>query len=398
MYSSQQNVQVLISSLKQYGSSDIAISPGSRSMAIVRSVENDKFFRTHSVVNERSAAYVANGIHLETGRPVAISSTSAQATRNYIPGMTEAYYRGTPLIATTADYRPSTIGQGIMQTFDQMSIPKDSAKYSVQIPLIKDASDHRHCVRLTNEASSKLNHNGTGPVYTDIPMEEHWTGGVDKLPVAPKITRHTTTKDLPALSGKKVMIIAGQHTSFTTEVEKAIENLSVKYDAAIYINPPSSNKGECGLHANLHLQAMDGVAFAKLKPDVFITIGSQPGDYALDAKLRTPDMAHWRISEDGKMMDTYSKLTDTYEMSELDFFTAYSDAKTGKSSDGHYRLWQSVVGERKAPDNLPLSHTYVASKLVDRIPRDVNMHFGILSSFRNWSYLTKKRGVCVHSR
>lgn len=397
MYSSQQSVQILISLLKQYGVSDIIISPGSRNMAIVRSVENDKFFRTHSVVDERSAAYVANGIYLETGRPVAISSTSAQATRNYIPGMTEAYYRGVPLVIITADYRPSMIGQGIMQALDQMSIPKDSAKYSVQLPLIKDAVDSRHCARLVNEALSELDHNGTGPVHIDIPIEEHWTGGVDKLPVAPKITRHTTSDTLPSLDSKKIMVTIGQHTPFTPQLEKAIERFAEKYDAAIYVNPLSNYKGKHGLHANLHLQAMDAAAFSKVKPNIFITIGGQPGDYALDARLRSSGMEHWRVSEDGKMVDTYNSLSNVFEFSELDFFTAYNDKKSTKRTGSYYASWRKAVDKRVTPDSLPLSHAYVASKLVSRIPHDANMHFAILNSFRNWSYFIDKTTFASYS-
>lgn len=368
----------------------MVISPGSRNMAIVRSVESDAFFTTYSVVDERSAAYVAIGIYLETGRPVAICSTSAQATRNYIPGMTEAYYRNTPLVVITADYRPSMKGQGVMQALDQMSIPSDSAKYSVQLPLINDEVDRRHCVRLVNEALSELNRGGNGLVHIDIPIEEHWSGGVDRLPIVSKITRHTATEELPDLNGKKVMLVIGQHNPFMLEVEKAIEKFSKKYDAAVYVNPLSNYRGGSGLHANLHLQAMDQPAFNKIKPDVFITIGGQPGDYALDAKLRTSGMSHWRVSKDGRMVDTYGKLTDVFEMDELDFFTAYNNRKTDSRAGLYLKDWRSATEKRLIPNELPLSHAYIASRFIERIPDDASVHFGILSSLRNWSYLHRR--------
>lgn len=397
MYSNQKNVQILISLLKQHDVRDVVISPGSRNMAIVRSLENDDFFTTYSVVDERSAAYVANGIYLETGRPVALSSTSAQATRNYIPGMTEAYYRGTPLVFITSDYRPSMIGQGVMQALDQMSIPKDSAKYSVQLPLIHDDKDDRHCVRLVNEALSELDHNGTGPVHIDIPIEEHWTGGVNQLPVAQKINRHSSLDSLPSLDGKKVMVTIGQHAPFTPDAVKIIERFSEKYDAMIYVNPLSNYSGKRGLYANLHLQAMSGDAFAKVKPDVFITIGGQPGDYALDAKLKVAGMSHWRLSEDGRMVDTYGKLTDVFEMSEQNFFTAYNDMKSTKRTGEYYKSWKVIVDKRIIPSDLPLSHAYIASKLIDKIPQDSSVHFGILSSLRNWSYIYSKPSFAGYS-
>lgn len=45
------------------------------------------------MVDERSAVYFAIGLYLQCGEPIVCSCTSAQATRNYIPGLTEAYYK-----------------------------------------------------------------------------------------------------------------------------------------------------------------------------------------------------------------------------------------------------------------------------------------------------------------
>ena len=103
MITDYKHVRILISLLKQYNIRHFVISPGSRNISIVKSVEDDSFFTCYSVVDERSAAYFAVGLSLEINAPVAITCTSAQATRNYIPGMTEAYYRKAPILAITTD-------------------------------------------------------------------------------------------------------------------------------------------------------------------------------------------------------------------------------------------------------------------------------------------------------
>lgn len=54
-----------------------------------------------SVVDERSASYVATGLAFEKGEPVVITCTGATASRNYLSAMTEAFYRNIPLIALT---------------------------------------------------------------------------------------------------------------------------------------------------------------------------------------------------------------------------------------------------------------------------------------------------------
>lgn len=58
MISSVKNVQILVSLLKQHNIKDIVISPGSRDFQLVHSVETDSFFRTYTVVDERSAAFL----------------------------------------------------------------------------------------------------------------------------------------------------------------------------------------------------------------------------------------------------------------------------------------------------------------------------------------------------
>lgn len=63
-----------------------------------RGIKRD-FFKCYSVVDERSAAYVAIGIYLQNRNPVALICTSAQATRNYVPGLTEAFYKGAPILS-----------------------------------------------------------------------------------------------------------------------------------------------------------------------------------------------------------------------------------------------------------------------------------------------------------
>ena len=100
-YTSERNVQIVISLLKAHGIHRVIASPGTTNMTFVVSVENDPWFQVWSSVDERSAAYLACGMAAETGEPVVISCTGATASRNYMPGLTEAYYRKLPVLAIT---------------------------------------------------------------------------------------------------------------------------------------------------------------------------------------------------------------------------------------------------------------------------------------------------------
>ena len=58
MYTNLKNVQVVISLLKQHNISKVVISPGSRNVPFVHSIEQDDFFTCYSFVDERSAAFL----------------------------------------------------------------------------------------------------------------------------------------------------------------------------------------------------------------------------------------------------------------------------------------------------------------------------------------------------
>ena len=91
-YTAERNVQIVIALLKAHGIHRVIASPGTTNMTFVVSIENDPWFQVWSSVDERSAAYLACGMAAETGEPVVISCTGATASRNYIHGLTEAYY------------------------------------------------------------------------------------------------------------------------------------------------------------------------------------------------------------------------------------------------------------------------------------------------------------------
>ena len=90
-YTSERSVQILISLLKQHGIKKVVASPGTTNITLVASLQQDDWFNMYSSVDERSAAYIACGMAAESGEPVVLTCTGATASRNYLPGLTEAY-------------------------------------------------------------------------------------------------------------------------------------------------------------------------------------------------------------------------------------------------------------------------------------------------------------------
>ena len=98
-YSAERAAQILVSLLKQHNIKKVVASPGTTNMTFLVTAMHDPWFEIYSSVDERSAAYIACGLAEESHEPVVLSCTGATASRNYMPGLTEAYYRQLPILA-----------------------------------------------------------------------------------------------------------------------------------------------------------------------------------------------------------------------------------------------------------------------------------------------------------
>lgn len=61
---------------------------------------------------------MACGMAEESGEPVMITCTGATAARNYMPGLTEAYYRKLPILVVTGTQDLRRLGN----LYDQVTI------------------------------------------------------------------------------------------------------------------------------------------------------------------------------------------------------------------------------------------------------------------------------------
>lgn len=399
MYSSKLNVQLLISLLKQFEISEVVIAPGSRNLSLTMSFDNDDFFRCHSVVDERSASYYATGLSRALGAPVVVVCTSAQATRNLIPGLTQAFYQGSQVIAVTADWPAAKIGQGVMQTLDQMSMPSDAVKHAVNLPEVNSSLEKAHCARLINEALLSVFQEPKGPVQINTQIDNHWDGGTNKLVKAQKIELLSPGASLPRLEGKKVMLLIGEHEPFATNLEKLVEKFVEKYDAVLLTNHLSNlNLGNYQTPRS-KLSSVGRLENRELWPDVLITIGGQHGDYEFDAMLNRIRFSHWDVRKGGRVRDTYQKLTKIFDYSEEDFFNEYFSVQVSDSHrDSSYRqLWFSKPYKPVVPVRTPLSHVVVANSLHHKLPESSVIHFGILTALRVWQHFPLAKSVSCYA-
>lgn len=397
MYTDDKNAQVILSLLKQYGIKKIVVSPGTTNVPISRSVQLDPWFEVYSVVDERSAAYFATGLSYESGEPVVISCTGATASRNYLPGLTEAYYRNIPIIALTSQHHTSDFGNLVAQVTDRSVSQNDIKKLSVELPIVKDEEDYERCILSANKALIAATTHGKGPVHINLQVVGDYSFTTPEIPSVRKI-EYTDSDSIDQkvvhlhneLKNKKVGIFIGAHRKFNHEEQNAIERFSDIYEAPVFIDHTS---GYVGKNAVLVSQIV-ALRQSKNKPDLVIDLGSVTGDYTTDWFY---GIETWRISEDGKIHDRFHNQTVLFDGLEAAFFSAFSNMKKDNKNN-YYTQINTEVGRPVTPvDKMELSNTYISGALSKNIPDNSNLHLGILNSLRNMNFFSLDRSISSSS-
>ena len=387
-YTNERNVQVVIALLKAYGIRKVIASPGTTNMTFVASIQNDSFFEMYSSVDERSAAYLACGLAAESGEPVVISCTGATASRNYMPGLTEAYYRKLPVLAITSHRGDASIGHLWDQQIDRRSIPNDIAMISVTVPLVKEMSDMRYCINEATKAILALTQHGGGPAHINMHTGYSQDFSCKALPSVHKIELHTAFSELPELSeGKRVAVFIGSHKTFTAEETEAIDNFCAAHDAVVFCDHTSGYHGKYETHFSLFF-TQDNYRSPLLSADILIHLGEVSGDLA-----RMGIGGVWRVSEDGQLRNTFGCLTRIFEMPEYFFFRAYTPERFSPRTN-YFDACQQELKEAfvKLPE-LPLSNVWMAQQVHSRLPEGCVFHMGIYNSLRSYNFFSLSKTV-----
>lgn len=387
-YTDEKNVQILISLLKGHGIKKVIASPGTTNITFVRSLQSDPFFEIHSAVDERSAAYMACGLAAESGEPVVLSCTGATASRNYLSGLTEAYYRKLPILAVTSAKEISQVGHNLPQIIDRSSMPNDVVKLSVELPLVKDDTDWWGCEVKANKAILELSRHGGGPVHINLITAYSRSFVTEKLPNIRVIKRITHTSEYPLMPEGRVAVLVGSHVKMSKELTTAIDNFCKSNDAVVFCDHTSGYKGRFRvLHSLSSSQRMSD--FDGMRPELLIHIGEVTGDYSVSKII---GKRVWRVSEDGELRDTFKKIQYVFEMPEQCFFEHYTKKENNgelyirSCNDYLERLYYEIP-------ELPFSNLWIAKQIHSLIPQNSTVHFAILNSLRSWNFFELPESV-----
>ena len=394
-YTVERNIQMLIYLMKAHNVKRIIASPGSTNVTFVASLMNDPFFEIYSAPDERSAAYMACGLAAETGEPVVLSCTGATASRNYIPGLTEAYYRKLPVLAVTSRQHQGQIGQYVPQVIDRTQPLNDIVNLSVQIPIIHDETDEWSVNVALNRALLELRHRGGGPVHIDLTTSYPFYPidfSATELPPTRAIYRIEHGQEMPEIKASKIGIFVGSHLPMSDELIKEIDRFCQTYNAVVLCDHTSNYIGRFGISASL-VTSQDMYSSPCRKMDILLHIGQVSGAY-----MTFYPNEIWRINPDGEIRDTYRKLKYVFEMQEIRFFQYYNQADFPAETNTYYGEWKSEYDRMFAEiEDLPFSNLWIASKTLSHLPKGCSLHLGILNSLRSWNFFPLRKDIDGYS-
>lgn len=413
MTSDKKNISLLADLFIKSGLSNIVISPGSRNAPIIISFANRNEINAFSIIDERSAAFFALGIALQTKKTVAIACTSGSAVLNYSPAIAEAFYQKIPLLIITADRPTHIIDIGDGQTIRQNNVYANFIKKSYQLPLNLDTKEEFDTAeKIINEALNTCNFPQPGPVHINIPFEEP-IYNISSVPISGNLTKFEnkipviTSDSLTEIAdkwnkSKKVMLIAGQ-TQPHNELNIILQKISKKKNTVILTETTSN------LYGDTFIDTIDNVIStieekeAELfKPEIIISFGGQIVSKKIKKFLRDNKASmHWHISPSGEKMDTYFSLTDVFKTDELDFFNGIYNYLQESNSE-YSELWQTRknrVDLKKTEylSKIEYSDLKVFERILKHIPKNIILHLANSTPVRYSQLFGSRKDIIYNS-
>ncbi|MCJ7933872.1 MAG: 2-succinyl-5-enolpyruvyl-6-hydroxy-3-cyclohexene-1-carboxylic-acid synthase [Chryseobacterium sp.] len=392
-YSSKRSIQILAHLLQQYGIADVVISPGSRNAPLAIHFSEMDSFNCFSIVDERSAAFVAMGMAKSEKKPVAITCTSGSAVVNYYPAITEAFYQNVPLLVLTADRPTDFIDIFDGQTIRQKDVFHQHSYGDFQ--LLEDSKENAEDINFdTIKKAIELCFEKQGPVHINIPLEEPLYELVSELPAFPTVEKTIRHKEYEIPSNliadwhtsQRIMLLVGTR-DYSPELENQLTQL-VKNHSVVVLSEANSN-----LYHEKFFRHIDRLIFnftaedyKTYAPDLLITVGQNVVSKKVKQFLRSArPKQHWHLDEVWQP-DTYFSLTEKIEVKPEVFFSKLLKF-INLEPRPYFNLWDVLKDKKDAKheqylNTVEFSDFYFFNKASQAIPENYNIHFSNSSAIR----------------
>jgi 2-succinyl-5-enolpyruvyl-6-hydroxy-3-cyclohexene-1-carboxylate synthase len=299
-------VQALVEELARCGMRRAVTCPGSRNAPLILSLAGQDGIEAVSVIDERSAGFMALGMAKASGRPVAVTCTSGTAAANLMPAVAEAHEARVPLIVLTADRPPELREVGAGQAIDQVKLYGDSVKWFVEVGNHepgRDTAVHHRALGCRAYATALAGR--PGPVHLNFPLREplaplieelepaEWEGRADGRPWV-DVREHSSAPhagDVQELADRAAAATRGVIVCGPTleEVADPVARLSAASGWPVLAEPASGLR--CGEHDRSHVVAHYDVLLrsehfaAAHLPQLVVRVGDTPTSKPLRAWL-----------------------------------------------------------------------------------------------------------------
>lgn len=392
-FSSIRSVQVLAHTCKELGILHFVISPGSRNAPLAIHFSETDEFNCYSIIDERSAAFVAMGMAKSLKKPVAVICTSGSAAANYYPAVTEAFYQNVPLLILSAD-RPTDF----VDLFDGQTIRQNQLFHQHSYGDFQLLEDDELDAEIQNLEISKkamqLCIEKRGPVHINIPLKEPLYNLVSELPTLPKLEKNIAKTNYILDSqlvaewhlAKRILILVGSQDD-SEELHMQLSQLAKNHTAVILTEVTSNlNNDKFFEHIDRYVFNFTEEDMQLFAPDLLITVGQNIVSKKVKQFLRNAKPKnHWHIDAYWQP-DTYFSLTKKVETQpEIFFSKLLKDIQLEPKA--YYNLWDSLKDKKDAKhdqftQNVNYCDFQLYKMLSDVVPANYNLHFANSSPIR----------------
>ena len=329
---------MLAQALAAYEITDVFVSPGSRNAPLIAALSRMPGLKVSAIVDERSAAFIAMGNALVSGKPAVLVCTSGSALLNYAPAVAEAFYRKVPLIVVSADRPPQWIGQDDGQTIRQPGALANVVKGSFNLRgefLHRD--DLWNCNRLLNEALQLATSGRLGPVHINVSLDEPLFSDSDseapafrkvELVAPAPVVENEMARELAKIAIDRNVLIVGGFNAPSNRLSRAISRLAALPSVVVAADALTNLRGAVQMvNVNRVTRSKFLRKREKSHPDLLITFGGSLISRDFKEYLRDmPFAEHWHIGENDSLIDSYFSLTRRVEIAPEGFFPRFAGA------------------------------------------------------------------------
>jgi 2-succinyl-5-enolpyruvyl-6-hydroxy-3-cyclohexene-1-carboxylate synthase len=384
---SAQTAQLVVQQLINAGVEFVALAPGSRngpiSLALV-AAEQQGLISLHVRIDERSAAFLALGAAIKTGKPTAVLTTSGTAVANLFPAIVEAKYAGVPFIVLTADRPASVQGTGANQVIAQRDIFGNYVYRSIEIAsesFAIETSSAREAIRDRINSVMTVAVKNRGPVHLNITLAEPLVPTLDFIFDSKKQNLSDTATSPENIStellNKKGLIVAGgtnvEYLNYAQELGNAL-------DWPIVVEPPHTCVGK-GMVS--HAPTLFALNLDNLKPEVILTVGR----VGLSRQVN-------ELIKKGNLIISCAVPSIVTNSTAKQRIPGLFRIPAKQSNNDWKKIWQEVgsaahsVIERVLKENSDLSALHVVDCLMKNLPKNSHIHLASSLAARDFELLT----------